>query len=105
MELETGLSDAGATVIGPAYELEEALALLDQPIGADVLDANLNGHSVSPVAEALAARKVPFVFATGYGETGGARGGFDPPVVRELYDVHQVPAAVAELLQANKSHA
>jgi PAS domain S-box-containing protein len=104
MELETGLSDAGATVIGPAYELEEALALLDQPIDAAVLDATLNGHSVSPVAEALAARSVPFLFATGYGETGGAPGGFDAPVIRKPYDVTQVAWAVAELLQVNRSH-
>ena len=39
-------SEAGDQIIGPAYELEEA-ALLDQPIDAAVLDANLNGHSVS----------------------------------------------------------
>jgi PAS domain S-box-containing protein len=98
MELESGLSEAGATVIGPAYELEEALALLDQPIDAAVLDANLNGHSVSPVAEALKARNVPFVFATGYGEAGGAPGDFDAPVIRKPYDVTQVAAALAELL-------
>ncbi|THD77958.1 MAG: PAS domain-containing protein [Phenylobacterium sp.] len=100
LELETGLSDAGAEVIGPAYELEEAMALLDQPIDAAVLDANLNGRSVMPVAEALAARHVPFVFATGYGEAGGAPGGFDAPVIRKPYDVTQVAAAVAELLFA-----
>jgi CheY-like chemotaxis protein len=98
LELETGLSEAGAEVVGPAYELEEALALLDRPIDAAVLDANLNGRSVTPVAEALARRKVPFVFATGYGETGGAPGGFDAPVIRKPYDVTQVAAAVAELL-------
>lgn len=98
LELETGLSDAGAAVVGPAYELEEALALLDQPIDAAVLDANLNGHSVTPVAEVLSKRGVPFVFATGYGETGGAPGGFDAPVIRKPYDVTQVAAAVAELL-------
>jgi two-component sensor histidine kinase len=98
LELETGLSDAGATVVGPAYELEEALALLDQPIDAAVLDANLNGRSVTPVAELLQKRGVPFVFATGYGETGGAPGGFTAPVIRKPYDVTQVAAAVAELL-------
>lgn len=98
LELETGLSEAGAEVIGPAYELEEAMALLDRPIDAAVLDANLNGRSVMPVAEALAARKVPFLFATGYGEAGGAPGGFDAPVIRKPYDVSQVAAAVAELL-------
>jgi two-component sensor histidine kinase/CheY-like chemotaxis protein len=104
MELECGLAEAGAEVIGPAYELEEALALLDQPIDAAVLDANLNGHSVSPVAEALAKRRVPFVFATGYGDAGGAPGGFDAPVIRKPYDVTQVAAAVAELLAVKKSH-
>jgi PAS domain S-box-containing protein len=100
LELEMGLSDAGAEIIGPAYELEEAMALLDQPIDAAVLDANLNGHSVTPVAEALAARKIPFVFATGYGEAGGGPGGFDAPVIRKPYDVTQVAAAVAELLRS-----
>jgi hypothetical protein len=47
---------------------------------------------------------VPFVFATGYGETAGAPGGFDAPVIRKPYDVTQVAAAVAELLRANRSH-
>lgn len=100
LELETGLSEAGATVVGPAYELEEALALLDQPIDAAVLDANLNGHSVTPVADLLHQRGIPFVFATGYGETGGAPGDFEAPVIRKPYDVTQVAAAVAELLAA-----
>jgi PAS domain S-box-containing protein len=100
LELEIGLSEAGAEVIGPAYELEEAMALLDQPIDAAVLDANLNGRSVMPVAEALSRRKIPFVFATGYGEAGGAPGGFDAPVIRKPYDVTQVAAAVAELLRS-----
>ncbi|MEW6017560.1 MAG: HWE histidine kinase domain-containing protein [Pseudomonadota bacterium] len=99
MELETGLSEAGAEVLGPAYELEEAMALLAQPIDAAVLDANLNGLSVQPVAELLAERGVPFVFATGYGDTGAPPNGFDAPVIRKPYDVTQVTAAVAELLR------
>jgi len=99
LELETGLSDAGAQVIGPAYELEEAMALLDQEIDAAVLDANLNGRSVIPVAEVLKGRSVPFVFATGYGEAGGPPADFDAPIIRKPYDVTQVAAAVAELLR------
>jgi len=98
LELETGLQEAGAEVIGPAAELEEAMALLDQPLDAAVLDANLNGQSVTPVAEVLASRGVPFVFATGYGGAAGAPAGFDAPVIRKPYDVTQVAAAVAELL-------
>lgn len=98
LELETGLAEAGAEIVGPAYELAEAMSLLDGPIDAAVLDANLNGLSVTPVAEALAARGVPFVFATGYGEAGGAPLGFDAPVIRKPYDVTQVAAAVAAIL-------
>ena len=93
-----GLAEAGAVVIGPAYELEEAIGLLDQPIDVAVLDANLNGRAVTPVAQALADAGIPFVFATGYGEAGGAPSGFDAPVVRKPYDVSQVVSAVAVLL-------
>jgi two-component sensor histidine kinase/CheY-like chemotaxis protein len=100
LELETGLAEAGAEVVGPAYELEEAMALLDGHIDAAVLDANLNGLSVMPVAQALWDRGVPFVFATGYGDSGGAPTGFDAPVIRKPYDVTQVAAAVAGLLSA-----
>jgi PAS domain S-box-containing protein len=100
LELETGLSEAGAEVVGPAYELAEAMALLDQQIDVAVLDANLNGLSVIPVAEALAARGVPFVFATGYGDAGGAPSGFDAPIIRKPYDVTQVASAVADVLNA-----
>jgi CheY-like chemotaxis protein len=104
LELELGLTDAGAQVIGPAYELDEALALLGEPMDAAVLDANLNGLSIRPVAEALAARGVPFIFATGYGEVGGAPAEFDVPVIRKPYDVTQVAAAVADLLRDALPH-
>jgi len=56
MELEAGLEEAGAKVVGSAALLEEAMALVDLPMDAAVLDCNLNGSSVGPVAEALAAR-------------------------------------------------
>ena len=71
--------------------------MVDLDLDAAVLDCNLNGVSVSPVAEALAARGVPFLFATGYGESRGAPEGFDAPIVRKPYDVAQITAALAEL--------
>lgn len=95
LELEAGLQEAGAEVLGCAAELGEAMGMLTLPIDAAVLDANLNGESVRPLAEALRARGTPFVFATGYGER-GAPEGFDAPVVRKPYNVQQIVRALAE---------
>ena len=64
------LSDAGATVLGPVSSVTEALALLDgEPeLDSAILDINLNGEMVFPVADALTDRGIPFLFATGYDE-------------------------------------
>jgi two-component sensor histidine kinase/CheY-like chemotaxis protein len=97
LELEHGLKEAGAEIVGCAAELDEAMGLLDRPIEAAVLDANLNGVSVRPVAEALAARGTPFLFATGYGENRGAPEGFGVPIIRKPYDITQILAALAQI--------
>jgi CheY-like chemotaxis protein len=56
----------------PPGSLRNAPGALEATKNADfdlaILDANLNGQPVSPVADALVARSTPFVFATGYGE-------------------------------------
>jgi CheY-like chemotaxis protein len=68
MLVEDMLSDFGCHVLGPASRLEEALRLADAgEIDVAILDVNLNGQETYPVADALAAKGVPFVFATGYG--------------------------------------
>jgi CheY-like chemotaxis protein len=69
--LEDRLLELGCDVVGPAHRIEEALALLaSESVDAAVLDVNICGHMVFPVADALAARKVPFIFATAYGRGG-----------------------------------
>jgi PAS domain S-box-containing protein len=98
LELEAGLTEAGARVIGTAANVEEALKLSDTPFDVAVLDANLNGAPVTPVAEVLRARGKPFIFATGYGDAAPAPEGFDAPVVRKPYNVAQIAAAVGEAL-------
>jgi CheY-like chemotaxis protein len=98
LELEAGLTEAGAQVVGAAANIEEALKLSQEPFDVAVLDANLNGTPVTPVAEALAALGKRFIFATGYGDNAPAPAGFDAPVVRKPYNVAQIAAAVAEAL-------
>jgi len=98
LELEAGLTEAGAVVIGTASNVEEALKLAETPFDVAVLDANLNGAPVTPVAAVLRIMGKPFIFATGYGDAAPAPEGFDAPVVRKPYNVAQIAAAVAEAL-------
>lgn len=72
MLLETILEDMGCTPVGPAGTIEDGLAMVADPatLDAALLDVNVAGRQVFPVAEALKARGVPFVFSTGYGESG-----------------------------------
>jgi DNA-binding NtrC family response regulator len=61
------LADLGCAVVGPASSVNQALAMIDaEAIDAAVLDVNLNGQMSYPIADALAARGVPFVLSTGY---------------------------------------
>jgi PAS domain S-box-containing protein len=98
LELESGLAEAGANVVGIAPDLEEGRRMLGLEFDVAVLDANLNGESVIPIAEALRERGTPFIFATGYGDAGPAPEGFDAPVVRKPYNVHQIAGALVQAL-------
>lgn len=66
--LATELSDAGAFIIGPVATVEAAFALIaaESEIDGAVLDVNLGGEMVFPVADLLLKRQVPFIFTTGY---------------------------------------
>ena len=80
MELARVLTEAGAQVVGPAGNIEEALDLVSRkPIDRAVLDINLGGRLVTPVARALTAKAIPFVYLTGYQEPGVS----DGPVLRK----------------------
>jgi CheY-like chemotaxis protein len=71
MLVEDMLTDLGCLIVGPAAEIEEALRLANSAeIDAALLDVNLGGRPIFPVADALKARGVPFAFASGYGEAG-----------------------------------
>jgi DNA-binding LytR/AlgR family response regulator len=66
------LKDVGAMVAGPVASVGEALLLVtdgENGLDAAVLDVNLHGERVFPVADALADRGVPVVFTTGYDES------------------------------------
>jgi CheY-like chemotaxis protein len=70
-DITQALESVGAEVVGPAPSVESALSLLEEDphIDGAVLDINLKGEMGYAVADALADRKVPFVFTTGYDES------------------------------------
>jgi CheY-like chemotaxis protein len=71
MLIEDMLSDMGCTVIGPASRLDEAMELAtSSDIDCAVLDVNLGGQPIFPLADLLRERGCPFAFATGYGDAG-----------------------------------
>jgi two-component SAPR family response regulator len=59
--------DGVVTAIVPSRELALASLAID-PVDVVILDINLNGTSVVPLAERLHAEAIPFVFLTGYGD-------------------------------------
>jgi two-component SAPR family response regulator len=65
------LDELGFSVIGPFSRISEAMvALKNNTIDAAVLDINLGGELVYPLADLLAAQNVPFLFVTGYSPEG-----------------------------------
>jgi CheY-like chemotaxis protein len=71
MLLEDMLTDMGHEVAAIVPRLKDALAAVErESFDLAVLDVHLHGESAFPVADALIAKGVPFIFATGYGERG-----------------------------------
>lgn len=70
-ELQFELEDAGARVIGPVGSVAGALDLIGSEAQLDgaILDVNLGGDMVFPVADLLLGRGVPIVFTTGYDQS------------------------------------
>lgn len=68
MMLEQVLSGLGCELVGPAARFEDALRLArDERLDGAIVDVDLRGTMVFPVAEELVQRSVPVIFATGYG--------------------------------------
>lgn len=68
LTIEIAMTDLGANVTGPFSRIEDALSALEEsPLpDAAILDINVRGKQVFPVADRLQERRIPFVFATGY---------------------------------------
>lgn len=98
MMIEQLLEEAGCTVTA-AGRLEQALVHAQaERFDAALLDVNLNGEWSYPVGDVLAARGIPFVFATGYGVDGLPGDYPDVPVMAKPFKDHELLDTLRALL-------
>jgi two-component sensor histidine kinase len=98
MMMGEALRELGYSVIGPCATAAEAAATIDSTdVNAAILDVNLDGELVYPVAELLAAREIPFAFITGYGEESLSPRYANVPVLQKPIDSR----ALRELFHAD----
>lgn len=96
LQLEQDLVAAGCTVLGPYATLEAATqACRSENFDLAILDVNLNGSMVYPLADELAAQGVPFVLLSAYRISDLPERFRAAPRVEKPYD----PAAIAKLVQ------
>ncbi len=67
MQIADALRQSKCEIIGPVGTIDAALAAVQRhTLDGVLLDSNLNGRAITPVAEELSARGVPFIMVTGY---------------------------------------
>jgi CheY-like chemotaxis protein len=104
MLIEDMLGDLGFAVAAEASKVHEALAAVDSTaFDVAILDVNLSGETTGPVAEALAARGTPFVFATGYGEHGLPDQFRDRPLLKKPFQIESLKRMLEAALAAAKA--
>lgn len=96
--MEDVLADLGYDVAGVVSHVDAALA---RASAADfdmaILDVHLNGKEVFPLADLLAERKIPFAFATGYGERGIPESHRGRPVLQKPFRPEDLEKALKSL--------
>jgi DNA-binding response OmpR family regulator len=104
MLIEEMLESAGCVVIGPIPRVPEALdAVHRDTCDAAVLDINLGGERIDPVAEALSRRNVPFMFVTGYGTAGLPGNYVDRPRICKPFKMAELLGTVSSLVNSSNS--
>ena len=104
MLIEDMLGDLGFVVAAEASKVREALAAVNSTaFDVAILDVNLSGETTGPVAEALAARGTPFVFATGYGEHGLPDQFRDRPLLKKPFQIESLKRMLEAALAGAKA--
>ena len=101
MMVEDMLLDLGCEIVGPFARLDQAVAFVSDNQGIDLalLDVNLAGERSFPVAELLKERGTPFVFTTGYDESGMPDQWRGRPSLRKPFMMHEMATVLRKALE------
>ena len=85
------LEELGYRVVAEAGEINEAIRLAESAdFDLAILDVNVNGKVISPVADLITARNRPFIFATGYGSSGLPEEYRDRPALQKPFQIESL---------------
>jgi len=102
MLVESALEDEACTIVGPYGRVSEALeAASSEDLDLAVLDVNLAGEMVFPVAEMLAKRGVPFLLLSGYGEMALPKDRVDWPICAKPFKIDDLMSVLSRLVEAD----
>lgn len=94
------LGELGYTIAGEAGDIDDAVRLVQTTdFDIAILDVNVNGRVISPVAEAVTLRGLPFVFATGYGSSGLPEKFRDIPTLQKPFQMATLQRAIEDALR------
>lgn len=97
--IEDMLLELGCGGVWHATSINQALELLEnRKPDAAVLDVNLTGERVYPIASQLESAGVPFIFATGYGRGGIDREWLSRPAIQKPFEVSTLESALSSVL-------
>lgn len=101
MDLRAELENAGAVVVGPVGHVDAAIEMVTSGADLDgaILDINLRGRMVYPVADLLVRRSVPVIFATGYDDIAIPRRFKSVPRCEKPCNVDSIREAMASALR------
>src|ERR1700726_4744165 len=95
------LQELGYSIAAEAGEINEAIRLAQSAeFDLAILDVNVNGKVISPVADLITARNRPFIFATGYGSSGLPEGNRNRPALQKPFQIETLARMIDTALRS-----
>ncbi len=101
LSIEQTLRDFGCTVVALAMHIDDALPIAQSgDVDAAMLDVNVGGREVFPVADVLIRRRIPVLFATGYGAEALRSDLRGRPIIRKPFQARELRQALERALSS-----